>query len=65
VKRFLALKKFVDHTPKEQAMAIRTREEKAAEIIRLEILLGTIDQNANYNQYLKILRKIQKLRDSL
>jgi hypothetical protein len=46
-------------------MAIRTREEKAAEIIRLEIMLGTIDQNANHNQYLKILRKIQKLRDSL
>jgi hypothetical protein len=44
---------------------IRTTEEKAAEIIRLEILLGTIDRNANFNQYLKVLRKIQKLRDSL
>jgi hypothetical protein len=44
---------------------IRTTAEKAAEIIRLEILLGTIDQNANHNQYLKVLRKIQKLRDSL
>jgi hypothetical protein len=44
---------------------IRTTEEKAAEIIRLEILLGTIDQKANFNQYLKVLRKIQKLRDSL
>lgn len=46
-------------------MAIRTREEKSAEIMRLEVLLGTIDRNANFNQYLKILRKIQKLRDSL
>jgi hypothetical protein len=44
---------------------IRTTEEKVAEIIRLEILLGTIDRNANFNQYLKVLRKIQKLRDSL
>jgi hypothetical protein len=65
VRKSQALKKFVDHTPKEPTMAIRTQEEKAAEIIRLEILLGTIDQNSNYNQYLKILRKIQKLRDSL
>jgi hypothetical protein len=44
---------------------IRTTAEKAAEIVRLEILLGTIDRNNNYNEWLKVLRKIQKLRDSL
>ena len=46
-------------------MAIRTREEKSAEIMRLEVLLGTMDRNVNFNEYLKVLRKIQKLRDSL
>lgn len=46
-------------------MAIRTREEKSTEIMRLEVLLGTMDRNANFNEYLKVLRKIQKLRNSL
>ena len=44
---------------------IRTREQKSEEIMRLEILLGAIDRDNSYNQYLKVLRKIQKLRDSL
>lgn len=46
-------------------MAIRTRDEKSAEIIRLCILLGKMDRDANVNEYLKVLRKIQKLRNSL
>ncbi len=46
-------------------MAILTREQKSAEIIRLEIQLSKMDQNANFNEYLKVLRKIQKLRDQL
>ena len=46
-------------------MPILTREQKSEEIMRLEILLGTMDRDSNFNEYLKILRKIQKLRDSL
>lgn len=57
-------------------MAIRTREEKSAEIIRLEIEAGKIVVQAGghvnniysstlFPKYLKIIRKIQKLRDAL
>lgn len=41
-----------------------SREEKSEEIMRLEILLSTIDPS-NRNEWLKVLRKIQKLRDAL
>ena len=46
-------------------MKILTREQKSEEIMRLEILLSTIDEKNNFNKYLKVLRQIQKLRDSL
>lgn len=46
-------------------MKILTREQKSEEIMRLEILLSTIDEKNNFNEYLKVIRKIQKLRDSL
>ena len=46
-------------------MKILTREQKSEEIMRLEILLSTIDEKNNFNEYLKVLRQIQKLRDSL
>ena len=46
-------------------MKILTREQKSEEIMRLEILLSTIDKKNNFNEYLKVLRKLQKLRDSL
>lgn len=41
---------------------IRTLDEKIAEIHRLEIELSKAE---NSNKHLQILRKIQKLRDSL
>jgi hypothetical protein len=46
-------------------MAILSREQKSEEIMRLEIELSKIDRDNNYNEYLKVLRKIQKLRNSL
>ena len=46
-------------------MEILTREQKSEEIMRLEILLSTIDGKNNRKEYLKVLRQIQKLRDSL
>jgi hypothetical protein len=56
-------------------MAILTREQKSAEIMRLEIEASKIQQQAGgggsiygsnlFPKYLKIMRKIQKLRDSL
>lgn len=46
-------------------MKILTREQKSEEIMRLEILLSTVDEKNNFNEYLKVLRQIQKLRDSL
>jgi hypothetical protein len=57
-------------------MAILTREQKSEEIMRLEIEAGKIIQQAGgsvnsiygsnlFPKYLKIMRKIQKLRDSL
>ena len=49
----------------EMGMKILTREQKSEEIMRLEILLSTIDEKNNFNEYLKVLRQIQKLRDSL
>jgi len=49
----------------EERMKILTREQKSEEIMRLEILLSTIDEKNNFNEYLKVLRQIQKLRDSL
>jgi hypothetical protein len=55
---------------------ILTREQKSEEIMRLEIEAGKIIQQAGgsvnsiygsnlFPKYLKIVRKIQKLRDSL
>ena len=52
---------------------IRTTEEKASEIMRLEIEASKIQQQAGgsiygsnlFPKYLKIVRKIQKLRDLL
>jgi hypothetical protein len=54
-------------------MAILTREQKSEEIMRLEIEASKIQEQAGGNiygsnlfpKYLKIVRKIQKLRDSL
>jgi hypothetical protein len=56
-------------------MAVLTREQKSAEIQRLEIEASKIQQQAGgggsiyssnlFPKYLKIMRKIQKLRDSL
>jgi hypothetical protein len=47
-------------------MAILTREQKSAEIIRLETLLSQMQsEGKSFNECLKVLRKIQKLRDSL
>ena len=46
-------------------MAILSREQKSEEIIRLEIQLSKMDRDNNYNEWLKVLRKIQKLRNSL
>ena len=47
-------------------MAILTREQKSEEIMRLEILLGQMKLvSAPHNKTLPVLRKIQKLRDSL
>ena len=54
-------------------MAIRTREQKSEEIMRLEIEASKIMVQAGGNiygsnlfpKYLKITRKIQKLRDQL
>jgi hypothetical protein len=54
-------------------MAVLTREQKSQEIMRLEIEASKIQQQAGgsiyssnlFPKYLKIIRKIQKLRDSL
>jgi hypothetical protein len=54
-------------------MAILTREQKSEEIMRLEIEASKLQEQAHgyiYNsnlfpKYLKIVRKIQKLRDKL
>lgn len=54
-------------------MTILTREEKSAEIMRLEIEVSKLQQEAGgsiygsnlFPKYLKIMRKLQKLRDSL
>ena len=54
-------------------MAILSREEKSAKIIELEIEASKLVQQAGGNiygsnlfpKYLKITRKVQKLRDSL
>jgi hypothetical protein len=54
-------------------MAVLTREEKSAEIMRLEIEASKLVQQAGgsiygsnlFPKYLKLTRKIQKLRDSL
>ena len=50
-----------------------TREEKSAEIMRLEIEVSKLEHQAGgsiygsnlFPKYLKIMRKLQKLRDSL
>ena len=44
---------------------IRTREQVSEEIMRLEIQLSKMNREANFNEYSKVLRKIQKLRSSL
>lgn len=55
---------------------IMTREEKSAEIMRLEIEVSKLERQAGgkngsiygsklFPEYLKIMRKLQKLRDSL
>jgi len=54
-------------------MTILTREQKSEEIMRLEIEASKLVQQAGgsiygsnlFPKYLKILRKIQRLRDSL
>jgi hypothetical protein len=45
---------------------ILTREQKSEEIMRLEILLANMEKEGkSFNECLQVLRKIQKLRDSL
>jgi hypothetical protein len=45
---------------------ILTREQKSEEIMRLEILLAKMKKEGkSFNEQLQVLRKIQKLRDSL
>jgi hypothetical protein len=45
---------------------ILTREQKSEEIMRLEILLTKMKKEGkSFNEQLQVLRKIQKLRDSL
>jgi hypothetical protein len=52
---------------------IRTREQKSEEIMHLEIKASALEHQAGgsiygsnlFPKYLKLLRKIQKLRDSL
>ena len=45
---------------------ILTREQKSEEIMRLEILLATMEKEGkSFNERLQVLRKIQKMRDSL
>jgi hypothetical protein len=45
---------------------ILTREQKSEEIMRLEILLANMKKEGkSFNEQLQVLRKIQKLRDSL
>ena len=45
---------------------ILTRDQKSAEIIRLETLLSQMKaEGKSFNECLRVLRKIQKLRDSL
>ena len=54
-------------------MAILTREQKSEEIMRLEIEASKLEHLAGgsiyssnlFPEYLKIIRKVQKLRDSL
>lgn len=54
-------------------MAILTREQKSQKIMELEIEAGKLEQQAGgsiygsdlFPKYLKLVRKIQKLRDSL
>jgi hypothetical protein len=54
-------------------MAILTREQKSIKIMELEIEASKLEQGAGGNilgsnlfpKYLKLIRKIQKLRDSL
>jgi hypothetical protein len=45
---------------------ILTRKQTSEEIMRLEILLSDMEtEGVEFNQRLQVLRKIQKLRDSL
>jgi hypothetical protein len=45
---------------------ILTRKQTSEEIMRLEILLSEMEaEGVEFNQRLQVLRKIQKLRDSL
>jgi len=45
---------------------ILTRGQKSEEIMRLEILLAKMEKEGkSFNERLQVLRKIQKLRDSL
>lgn len=54
-------------------MTVMTREQKSAKIMELEIEASKLEQQAGgkilssnlFPKYLKIVRKIQKLRDSL
>ena len=47
-------------------MSILTREQKSEEIMRLEIQLSKMEKEGkSFNEQLQVLRKIQKLRDSL
>lgn len=54
-------------------MAVLTREQKSAKIMELEIEASKLERQASgkimnsplFNQYLKLIRKVQKLRDSL
>jgi hypothetical protein len=47
-------------------MTMLTRDQKSEEIMRLEILLTRMEKEGkSFNECLLVLRKIQKLRDSL